>query len=366
MLDGGAWIDRMQAVEACDDGACSDGLWFRLGDLCLQLGPSRGAFVDGFAAQWADCVVTGPAAALRTIRCTARLLEAPSLLVLSFAGSDLPDPLDASATPVRMLRHLGHFALHSGPAPGWRMLVDRDVSRRMLAAGNSSRLVVALDEAPPDFAADALIAVVQGAQPQLQFMHAASFGIGGVGALLIGAGQAGKSTTVLALGARGHTIFGDDVAAIRLRGCELLPFRKRLSLRPGRYVASLDSRLRSVPQARVVDPSGIERTLVRISALFATAPPESLPLRFAFVLDGFAAQPQLMPFRPDAGALKQLRGVVSESVPAWGLSPGRDLMKFLNVADVLSKLACHRVRLGTPEASAAAIESMMEATCIST
>jgi len=200
----------------------------------------------------------------------------------------------------------------------------------------------------------------------LLFLHAASFGIGGAGALLIGAGQAGKSTTVLALGARGHAVLGDDVAAIRTRGCEVLPFPKRLSLRPGPYVSTFGARLRTVPHALVVDPGGTPRTVVRIGTLFPTTSFEPLPLRFAFLLDGFSAQPRVTPCRPDIGSVEELKGVVSESIPAWGFSPGRDLMKFLNVVDVLSKLDCHRLRLGTPQTSAAAIEAMVEAACSST
>jgi hypothetical protein len=156
------------------------------------------------------------------------------------------------------------------------------------------------------------------------------------------------------------------MAAIRVGSGELLPFRKRLSLRPGRYVSSFGPRLRNVPHALAVDPGGTTRTLVHIGALFPRAPAAPHPLRHAFLLDGFSEHPGLTPCRPDIGSVAQLKAVVSESIPAWGLSPGRDLMKFLSVIDVLSRLACHRITLGTPQASAAAIEATMEATCSST
>jgi hypothetical protein len=364
MLDGAAWVDLLQVTPGGSEPCAAQGIWFHLGDVCLELASESGAFLDAFLAQWADCRIGEPVAGLPTICCSARAPDGASLLLLSFTGKDLPDPLDATTTPVRMLRHLSRYAQRSGPAAGWRMFVDRD--NRMLAAGSRCQLVIDLDEAPPDFAIDALIGIVQSAQPGLLFLHAASFGIGGVGALLIGAGQAGKSTTILALGARGHAILGDDVAAIRIRSGELLPFRKALSLRPGPYVSSFGARLRAIPHACVVGPDGKARTLVRIGTIFPAAQNDALPLRFAFLLGGFSAGPGLIPYRPDIGSVARLKDVVSESVPAWGLSPGRDLMKFLNVVGVLSKLACHRIVLGPPEASAAAIESMMEATCSST
>lgn len=367
MFEVGTWFDRVQALPACQTSTPAASAWFRLGDLGLRLDSEPETFLDAFRAQWADCVVASAPAGLPTLHCSARLLEGSSLLVLSFTGSRLADPLAAAGTPVRMLRHLARYEEQSGPAPGWRMLADRSDPERMLAAARDDCLVIALDEAPPEFALDALVAIVQSAQPGLLFLHAASFGIAGTGALLIGHAQAGKSTTAVALGSLGHEVFGDDMAAIRTGSGELVPFRRTLRLRPGPSVASLGARLRTVPHAFTVDPGGTPRTLVRAGALFARAPGEALPLRFAFVLEGFADRPGLTPFRPDIGAVGSLKGVVSESLPAWGRSPGRDLMKFLTVVDVLSKLSCHRLRLGTPEASAEAIETLiMEATCNST
>jgi hypothetical protein len=367
MFDVGTWVDRVQALPACQTSTPAASTWFRLGDLRLQLDAEPGNFLAAFRAQWEDCVIAEPPAGLPTIRCSARRFEGTPLLMLSFTGSRLPNLLEAAGTPVRMLRHLARYKEQDGPAPGWRMLADRGDRQRMLAAAHDDRLVIDLDEAPPDFAIDALAAIVQGAQPGLLFLHAASFGIAGAGALLIGHAQAGKSTTAVALGALGHEIFGDDMAAIRTGSGELLPFRRTLRLRPGPSAAAIGARLRTIPHAFAVDPSGTTRTLVRAGALFPTPPGEALPLRFAFVLDGFATQPCLTPFQPDISSVESLKGVVSESIPAWARSPGRDLMKFLTVVDVLSKLSCHRLRLGTPDASAAAIETMvMEATCNST
>jgi hypothetical protein len=367
MFDGGTWVDHVEAVPVDQASPSPPAAWFHLGELCLQLASEPVSFLDAFRAQWADCVVPAPLAGLRAIRCRAREVAGTSLLVLSFEGSDLPDPLDASATPMRMMRRHMRYTEQSGPAPGWRMLADRDDPGRVLAAGRDGCLVIDVEEAPAEFAIHAVIAVAQGAQPGVLFLHAASFAIGGAGAVLIGFSESGKSTTAVALGVRGHVIYGDDMAAIRARSGELLPFRRTFRLRPGPAEPSLGARLRTVPHAFTTDPGGAPRTLVRAGTLFTARPAEAIPLRFAIVLDGFSDQPRLSAFRPDIGSLEALKGCVCGSVPGWGRSAGRDLMKFLTVVDVLSKLSCHRLRLGTPEASAAAIESLMlEAPCSST
>src|SRR6185295_7685019 len=103
-----------------------------------------------------------------------------------------------------------------------------------------------------------------------------------------------------------------------------------------------------------------------IGDLFPSASGSALPLRFAFVLDGFAESAAVAPFQPGIADAHSLKAVVSESIPSWGLSPGRDLMKFLTVVNLLSDIHCYRIKLGSPEASAAAIEDLMEATCSST
>src|SRR5262245_49507440 len=109
MFDGGAWVDRVQAAEACPRPTMRKRGWFLLGDLCLELESEAGGFLDAFEARWGDCIVTQPVAGVPTIRCSARALEGASLLALSFVGNALPDPLDAAGTPVRMLRHLARF-----------------------------------------------------------------------------------------------------------------------------------------------------------------------------------------------------------------------------------------------------------------
>ncbi len=367
-FDCTGWVDRLPALAGSVQGRTGPGrsLWFQLGDVCLQVDSDGNGFLGEFEAHYRDCIISQRRQDQINLHCSASRLAGTSLLCLSFGGAKLPDPISAAGTPFRMLRHLARYVQAPGPAPGWRMLVDREDYGRMLAAGDSHRLVIDLDVAPAEFAIDGVVSLVQSAQPDVLFLHAASFGIAGAGALLVGCGQAGKSTTALALAARGHMMLGDDVAAIRMQSRELLPFPRAMGLRPGPYVRSLDARLRATRHTTAVGPNGMTRTLVSVGDLFPGSVGRVLPLRFAFLLDGFAVQASLTPFRPEIGDAKRLKAVVSESIPSWGLSPGRDLMKFLTVVNVLSGLNCYRLELGSAEDSAAAIEDLMEATCNST
>jgi hypothetical protein len=340
--------------------------WFLIGDLHLQVLSDARGFLDELEAQYRDCIVEAPRAGAPRIRCDARRLPGSALIGLVFEGDGVPDPFDAAGTPFRIVRDFQRYARVDGPAPGWHMLVDGVDGGRPVVAGDGRRLVVDLDHAPPEFASDCVVNVAQGAQRDVLFLHAASFGIAGAGAVLVGWSRSGKSTSALALAARGHDFLGDDVAAIRTRSRELLPFRKTVSLRPGPFVSSLGARLAAAPHTAVVGTDGEARTVVRMRDLFPAAPTGALPLRFAFLLDGFGAQPRLTPYRPSIADAKRLRPVVNGATPSWGLSPGRDLMRFLAIVDVLSALDCYLVELGSPEASVAAIEHVMEAACRST
>ena len=366
--DRAGWVEAARAPALSADGRSTSrrSSWFRLGDVCLQVVSDEEGFFHEFEVHYRDCILTKPRQELTQVRCDAGRLAGSSLLRLSFEGANLPDPMSAAGTPFRMLRHLARYVEVPGPAPGWRMLVDRAGAGRMLAAGDGHRLLVDLEEAPAEFASDCVLSLVQCAQRDVLFLHAASVGIAGAGTLLVGCGQAGKSTTALTLAARGHSFLGDDVAAIRTGTRELLPFPKAMRLRPGPYGRSLEARLRAARHTTAVGRDGTARTLVSMGDLFPGSVGGALPLRFAFLLEGFGAQPRLTPFRPEIADARRLRAVVSESIPWWGLSPGRDLMRFLAVVNVLSGVDCYLVELGSPEHSAAAIEDVMEAVCHST
>jgi len=360
------WFGRAEAIADLAGGRSAvppSSSWFRIGDRHLRFDSEGGVLLDAMESQYRDCLVSAPAPAPGDVRCDARRLPGTPLVCLTFEGEDLPDPLEAAGTPFRIVRGLARYEQVPGPRPGQRALVDREHGGRPIAAGDGRRLFLDLDAAPAELATDCVVNLVQAAQRDVLFLHAASFGVGGAGALLVGWSQSGKSTTALALAARGHAFLGDDVAAVRTRTRELLPFPKVASLRPGPFVRSLEARLRATRHAKAVGDDGQERALVSMRELFPTSEGRVLPLRFAFLLDGFGPRPKLTRYRPRIEDVRRLRPVVNGGTPSWGHSPGRDLMRFLAVVNVLSRIECHLVELGPAEETAAAIERIMEGEC---
>jgi hypothetical protein len=351
----------LQAAERAPSLATAP--WYRFGDGFLQVASDHQPLLDELGAIYGDCEVPDPPAGAFCVRCRATRVPGSPLLSVSFDGPSLPDLIDAARSPYRFLRRPPYVEA-PGPMPGWRALVNRDDRRRFLVASQGSAALVNLDEAPPESLVDWVVCVVQAAQAGVLFLHAGSVGVAGSGALILGRTGGGKSTTSLSLAWRGHAFLGDDVAAVRLASTELLPFPRSAGLREGPLARSLAAQVRASRHVVATNRHGIRRTLVRVSDLFPASVSGPLPLRFAFVLDGFADRATIAPFRPELGELKRLQCVVTDTSSAWGMSPGRDLMLFLSVVNLLSGLRCHLVQHGSPEETARVIEAaMMEGAC---
>lgn len=332
--------------------------WFRFGDAFLEVVSDHVPLLQELDAFYGDCGVPEPPPDGFRIRCTASVLPGLPLLSLSFDGPRQPDLIEVALGPYRFRRRQ-HYVEAPGTVPGWRLLVNRDADNRLLVATNGRVGLVNLDEAPAEFVLDWIVSAVVSVQPGVLFLHAASVGVGGSGALLIGPTGGGKSTTALAVAGRGHAFLGDDVAATRLATRELLPFPKSAGLREGSQARSLERQVRACRHLLATNRDGIRRTLVRVSDLFPWSVSGPLPLRFAFVLDGLADRAAISAFRPGLGELPRLKPMVTEFSAAWGLSPGRDLMLFLSVVNLLSGLPCHLVQRGSPEETARVIEAVM-------
>jgi len=358
-----SWAGSLRAIAGAARRASSPGreVCFRIGDRRLRVAVAGNPLIEELEERYGDCAVPGGEPEPDDVLCEVEVLPDTALLCLTFTGTGLPDPLDATGTPFRIVRNLARHVAVEGPLDGWRTLVDREDGDRPVAASDGRHLVLDRVATPAGLATDAAVNVVQAAQPDLLFLHAASFGVAGAGGLLVGWSGSGKSTTALALAARGHAFLGDDVAAVRCRSREILPFPRAVRLRPGAYVRSLEPRLRAAGGATAVGEDGLPRTVVSMGALFPHRAASVLPLRHAFLLDGFGDRARLAPYLPRTSDLGRLRPAVNGATPHWGHSAGRDLLRFLALVDVLRGAHCHLVTLGTPEETAAAIEAAMEA-----
>jgi hypothetical protein len=333
-------------------------VWFRLADAFLEVVTDHPPLLQELDAFYGDCGVPEPPPAEFRMRCEASVLPGLPLLSLSFGGPRQPDLIEVALSPYRFRRRQ-QYVEAPGPVPGWRLLVNREADDRLLVATNGRIGLVNLDEAPSEFVIDLIVSAVVSVQSGLLFLHAGSVGIGGSGALILGPTNGGKSTTALAVAQRGHAFLGDDVAAARLATRELLPFPKSAGLREGSQARALEGRVQACRHLLATNRDGIRRTLVRVSDLFPWSVSGPLPVRFAFVLDGLADRAAISAFRPALEELPRLKPMVTDYSTVWGLSPGRDLVLFLSVVNLLSGLRCYLVQRGSPEETARAIEGVM-------
>jgi len=336
--------------------------WFRIGDGHLEVLSDHDALFAELETVYGDCAVAPPAPGTPRIRCRARALHESPFLWLSFDGPRFSDPIEVAHSPYRFLRRQRYAELPAS-LPGWRRLVGAQDADRLLIASDGKTALVNLDEAPPEFAVDCIVGVAQSSLTDVLTLHGASVGVGGAGALLVGATGGGKSTLALTLAWRGHAFLGDDVAIVRAAGPEILPFPKSAGLREGPLMRLLGERVRASRHALAASRHGLTRILVRVSDLFPGSVHGPLPLRFAFFLDGFADQAAIAPYRPQLTDVKRLQSLVNDSTPGWGMTPGRDLMNYLSAVDLFSRLRCYLVQLGGPEESARLIEAAMEGSC---
>jgi hypothetical protein len=209
-----------------------------------------------------------------------------------------------------MLRHLLGKVVQDVPRPGWQAVVRDGDEGDILLAGDSTRLQVRLEHATRDLAIDCLMAIAMRAQPDVLFLHAASFAIGGRGALLVGTGRSGKSSTVLGLAARGHGFLGDDLAAVRMHDAHVLPFPKSAGLRAGPQANQIEARAKPFRSLASDGIDGVPRKYARVGDMFPEARSGSAPLHAVFFLDGFARKAELTAYSP---GLEDVRGGLRRS-----------------------------------------------------
>lgn len=161
-------------------------------------------------------------------------------------------------------------------------------------------------------------------RPDVLFFHAASIVVGGRGTLLVGPKGAGKSTTALALAARGHGLLGDETAAYLPADRTLLPMRRPVGIKPGPLasgVAEAIARSAVAPQ-----PDGILR--VDVGLLMETPTPAPAPLHAAVFLRGFEPRPRLVPVEAGREELAALQPLASSLVDA---SPARRVFELVRL-----------------------------------
>jgi hypothetical protein len=183
-------------------------------------------------------------------------------------------------------------------------------------------------------------------------LHAATVGVSGAAAAIIGNSNDGKTTTAIAALRAGLRLYGDERCVIDRNGL-VYPFPRALNVRaPGRRLLIAD---------RIGGPDPVGDALreradgdwadVRFGELLPawTCPPPE-PLRAVFLLEGSAGEPCLTATTPAHAAKAAAR---------WAQGAGNGLDKIARLVELFGAASCYRLVLGSPHASARAIEATL-------
>jgi len=183
------------------------------------------------------------------------------------------------------------------------------------------------------------------------FFHASSVAIGDKGVLFVGPTGHGKSTTALALAARGHALLGDDTACYLPATGMLLPCRRSVGIRPGPRARAVERAITAAGGDLAAERDQALR--VDIDALMDVPPARPVPLSAVVFLAGFLPEPRLLDVRPTRREVGQLQPVVGSLVNA---PPAR---RVFEMARLLSRVAVYRLHPGDPDETAALLEGAL-------
>jgi hypothetical protein len=333
---------------------------YQLGDTRLQMDVDDPVLLTGFAPRYGDCAVVPSAGAdVPAVRCTMRRSLDPPFVVLTFHEGAPPDAAAAAYSLLRPTHAVGPFRVWDSPLPGWR-----------LAGGATGPVLAACDAQvlfhrkliPAEFLAEYLVGITLAAQPWMLPIHGASLQIGEAGAVLVGASHSGKTTTSLHLAARGHTLLGDEIALIRLATSEVVPFRRAVNPRPGRYGQELAATLRLSDDGDGSAASPQWARPHRITELFPDRPARPAPVRAIFFLAGFADRASLEPFQLTLDRADVISWITTPEIAycSWGLVPARRAFRLLVLKQLIARIPCWLVKAGPPRDTAELIERTVE------
>ncbi len=303
---------------------------------------------ERFGVLFGECQVSKPDPDSPRVVCSVRCRTDP--LVASVHYRD-PEPLDTVAFATALFPDRGVRELPA-PAPGWRLLGGAEGFAPV--AVQDPWLLVDRAAAWQSLAGNLAVNRIIRLQRDQLFFHAASVAVAGRGALLIGPKGAGKTTLALGLGARGHAVFGEEIAAVRIGDLTLVPFRRSVSVREGPASAAAALALEAAGGETELFPDGTVRRRAEVGRLFPGSTPGPAPLRTIFFLAGIGKAPRASLSTAGRENLRQLTPLGST---LWGVPAPVRAMRLLSL---LGAIRCFLLELGPPEATLDLIETTLE------
>ena len=357
--DADAWWHRAGAFADHASDHARYRLRYRFGDGLLDVSTGSRTLFAELEDRYGDCAIrstedrAGPC-----VQCSIHFVDHGRLARVRFGTGAAVDAFEVARA---LLEHptVSPLFVADPPIDGWRLIRSAGSGIPIVASRGDDTLIDC-ERAPAGFIVDLIVNPVLAAQREILFLHAASVGIAGGGILLVGPTGSGKTTTALALAARRHAYFGDDMAAVRLATGELIPMRRTASVRPGPRTPALDSHLGTCDWDRA-HFDGMPRARVRVTHLFSAASASPLPLRRALFLRRFAAAPAVEPFEPTARTLGGGSPVALNNALwlTWGITPKHRLLQYMLYLRMLSRVRCAWLDVGLPESTADLIETTM-------
>lgn len=260
-----------------------------------------------------------------TLRIDGDALESPAAFLAGFSSPDIPltgagdDAVCVGDDPTPILRFDG-AQCSVRLVDGWRRIVSHMVFLRLI------RL-----------------------RPDLLFFHAAAVGINGRAFLLIGPKGRGKTTTSMALAARGHAFLGDETAVFEPSTSLVLPFRRPVGVKRGPCATAVSSALTDT--AAAFPAEGILR--VPIGKVLDVADAAALPLGGVVFLQPFAPEPRLEKVTAGRDELAQMQPLAN--APGGVGSPQR----VFAMIRLLGSTRCFKLWPADPDQTAIHIERML-------
>jgi hypothetical protein len=282
------------------------------------------------------------------VKCTVRLHNEGPFAAVTFND---PEPLESFSFCQTLFPDRGFMEGPAG-AEGWRTLSLRQSPNEPQLALRKNHAIVDRRQVWQPFIANYAINRVLRLQRDILFFHAASVGIQGRGALIVGPKGSGKTTTSLTLAARGHDFLGDEMAAIHHITKAMLPFRRAVSIRSGPRARRVDEQLSRCQYPAERFPDGGERTLVNIGTMFPEAGVSATTLSCVLFLRQFTERPAAEPF---AFGLQHFRMLSPLACSMWGVQVGSRIM---DLSGLLRGVRSYFLDPGEPEDTADLVEQI--------